>query len=623
MMRLARMAFLLASTLTIASTMAAEEAQSVEDISKQINSLQTQYENFSGNIAQLEQQKQKLEDQLANLRKRNDELENARQAALDEMNKRYQLLVEDPTIDIVSAQNAYKEAVMAHQQNKENIKTQVNLLEAKNKELQQARVSKHSLINEIEVLKEQRNLARVERIQQQFNQKGTIEVSQSIVCDREETLSQCETRGKLLAKQKASKQYLSQLFDQLSESELARTNREKASPNVQILGSQVVSNGFSGQGNYGVKLSVELRGQLQETQACTLLDVDLRYCVVEAKKDEGSADGETAASIDPSVMHKLTVRSNVYDDEVLIDGVSYGSTPLEVMLPAGEHEVDVVKFGYSGYNNTIILKDANVIRVELEKAAYSFTKGEKIQDVLYRDVRGPELVVVPAGRFKMGDLSGNGLPNERPAQTKEIEQSFGISETEITVASFRNFVEDTAYVTDAEKSGTCAVLSEGKPIFNANINWREPGFQQKPESPVVCVSYNDAKAYVDWLSQKSGAKYRLPTEAEWEYAARAGTETDYWWGQNVGVDKANCRACGTPWSNVSSAPVASFKRNPWGLFDTVGNVWEWARNEADGTSSVRGGAWNFAPSLARVSTRMELPSDFASNYIGFRVIREQ
>ncbi|WP_237738522.1 SUMF1/EgtB/PvdO family nonheme iron enzyme [Idiomarina xiamenensis] len=594
----------------------------VEEISNQISTLQSQYENFSDNVDSLVREEQQLREQLQSLRKRSDELEAARKAALEEMNNRYQLLIEDPSVDISSAQQSYQQAVAAHQQNKEDIKTQVQLVNAKKAEVERVRLSKHSLINEIEILKEKRTTARIDRLRDEFNQTGTLEVSQSIVCDRQETLSQCETRGKLLAKQKASKDYLNQLFDSLSEAEVARKNQEKASPNVQILGSKVVSNGFSGQGNYGVKLAVELRGQLQETQACSLLDVDLRYCA-EGSLGKAEATGDQNQPIDSSVMHRLTVRSNVYDDEVFIDGVSYGSTPLEVMLPAGEHEVEIGKFGYESYVDQLLLKDATSVRAELSRSSYSFTKGEKIQDILFRDVRGPELVVVPSGKFKMGDLTGNGLPNERPAETRSIDASFGISDTEITVDAFRQFVNQTAYVTDAEKGNGCAVFEGGEPIFKAKLNWREPGFTQADNAPVVCVSYADAQAYVTWLTETSGYKYRLPTEVQWEYAARAGTESDFWWGDNVGIDKANCRACGSAWSGRSTAPVGAFKRNPWGLFDTVGNAWEWTTDSERDAAVVRGGAWNFAPSLARVSTRMELPKDFRSNYVGFRVIRAQ
>lgn len=623
MMRLARLALFVTTSLALSATAFAQEA-TVEEISTQINDLQLQYENFSTNVATLESDFENLQTQLRDLRARSAELERARMTALEEMNNRYSQLIDDPNTDISTAQQAYQQAVMAHQRNKEDIKNQLQLVEAKQSEIEEVRLSRHSLINEIELLKEQRTVARVDRVQDEFNKRGTIEVSQSIVCDRDETLAQCENRGKLLAKQKASKQYIEQLFTDLSESELARQNQEKAAPNVQILGSKTVSNGFSGQGNFGVKLAVELRGQLQENQACSLLGIDLRYCAgEEAGLGKDSPAGNVATAYDESAMYRLTLRSNVYDDDVVIDGVSYGSTPLEVMLPAGEHDVEITKYGFETYARRLALTESTTLRAELDRTAFAFRQGEKIQDVLFRDVRGPELVVIPAGSFKMGDLTGNGLPNEKPAGTQTIDSSFGISESEVTVAMFRAFIDDTAYVTDAEKGNGCSAYDAGTPRRNPQLNWRSPGFEQADTHPVVCVSYNDAKAFTDWLTDRSGSRYSLPTEKQWEYAARASTESDFWWGNTVGVGKANCQNCGSVYSATGTAPVATFKRNPWGLFDTVGNVWEWTQTAETGQSVVRGGAWNFAPSLARVSTRMELPRDFRSNYIGIRVVRAQ
>jgi formylglycine-generating enzyme required for sulfatase activity len=155
------------------------------------------------------------------------------------------------------------------------------------------------------------------------------------------------------------------------------------------------------------------------------------------------------------------------------------------------------------------------------------------------------------------------------------------------------------------------------------MNWRNPGYEQTDLHPVVCVTLDDAKAYVEWLSNSTGKTYRLPTEGEWEYASRANSDSDYWWGDVIGSNNANCGWCGSKWSNKSASPTASFKRNGFGLYDVIGNVWEWSDSGSEVVSVVRGGAWNFAPSLARVSTRLEIASDFRSNYIGFRVARDR
>jgi formylglycine-generating enzyme required for sulfatase activity len=417
------------------------------------------------------------------------------------------------------------------------------------------------------------------------------------------------------------------VYDGLSESQEAEKRRQTTDASVQVLRSEVADSNFSGQGNFNVKMNLELQGNLKRSQGCQLLGLDRRYCVNFKTSDnvQVAAMSLSPMATDESVMYELTVRSNVFDDEVFIDGVSYGSTKLQVMLPFGQHDLEIVKRGFETSRQKVILSESKTLNIELKRSQFNFSKGERIQDILAGDITGPDLVVIPAGSFRMGDITGNGLDNERPVKTQDLKQSFGISETEISVKAFGNFVNSTSYVTDAEKQKGCAAYEDGQAVWKDDRNWRSPGFVQNENSPVVCVSMIDAKAYVDWISQASSQAYKLPTEARWEYAARAGKETDYWWGEEVSSDNANCGWCGSQWSNISTSPVGSFERNDFGLFDTVGNVWEWTTtsNQSGNNAVVRGGAWNFAPRLARVSTRMELDSSFRSNYIGFRVVREQ
>ena len=148
------------------------------------------------------------------------------------------------------------------------------------------------------------------------------------------------------------------------------------------------------------------------------------------------------------------------------------------------------------------------------------------------------------------------------------------------------------------------------------------------------VSWHDATAYAEWLSQRTGETYRLPTEAEWEYAARAGTDTEYWWGNDIGSNNANCNGCGS-WYGKETAPVGSFAANPFGLYDTAGNVWEWTCSEYTekyndkekqcSTSAsrfvVRGGSWFDAPGgLGSAFRNWDGPIAHGVNY-GFRLAR--
>ena len=219
----------------------------------------------------------------------------------------------------------------------------------------------------------------------------------------------------------------------------------------------------------------------------------------------------------------------------------------------------------------------------------------------------------------MGDLKGSGLSNEKPARNAVIDSAFSVAQNQTTIADFKRFVTQSKYVTEAEAGQGCATFVDGKPQYDATLNWRNPGFKQSDLHPVVCISKKDSQAYLTWLSKVTQREYRLPTEVEWEYVARAGSADNFWWGTDVGNNKANCAYCGSEWSNKSTSPVKSFSANSFGIFDTVGNVWELTSGD---DVVARGGSWNFAPSLARAAVRLELSSNFRSNYLGFRVLRE-
>lgn len=206
---------------------------------------------------------------------------------------------------------------------------------------------------------------------------------------------------------------------------------------------------------------------------------------------------------------------------------------------------------------------------------------------------GPEMVVVPAGRFRTGE--GNSSRNVA------IQQPFAVGKFEVT------FDEWAACVA----SGGCT----------SNRSPDDRGWG-KGRRPVINVSWIDAKEYIAWLSRKTDQSYRLLTEAEWEYAARAGTTTRYSWGDDIGKDNANCARCGSQWDNKQTAPAGSFKPNPWGLHDMHGNVEEWCEDAYDSTSRVvRGGSW-FNFQFVLYSSARSSSEPVTRNFTrGFRVAR--
>ncbi len=260
----------------------------------------------------------------------------------------------------------------------------------------------------------------------------------------------------------------------------------------------------------------------------------------------------------------------------------------------------------------------------------------------------PEMVVVPSGSFDMGSdimeapiwgVSAESIKRASPQHRVTITQPFALGRYEVTRADYAAFVKATGYV----GGGSCHNRNPNRnPEWTNEIgkDWRDPGFMQTDQEPVVCVNWGDAQAYIKWLRKKTGKKYRLPTEAEWEYAARANTSTVYPWGNDIGKNKANCNGCGSEWDNKKTAPASSFAPNGFNLYDMAGNVWEWLADcyhldyvgaPADGSEwqannchlrSARGGTWYYGPDFLRSANRGASDPDVRDFGVGFRVARD-
>ncbi|CAM4187022.1 SUMF1/EgtB/PvdO family nonheme iron enzyme [Pseudoalteromonas ostreae] len=673
-MRIAPLSLLISASL-FASSAFAQDTATVTGIESEISIKQAEYDNATQILEKHLKEESQLQSQLDLLRTRSAELDKEKNQALDAMNEMYRRLIDDPTIDISAAQARYQQAVVDHKQNKDDIAMQLAAIASHRKDIEQIRVAKHTQLNTLESLKEQLTTARVERLRNEFTREGTLEVNHTINCKRTETLAACEQRGQQMGLQKATKRFIDQIFANLTEERLVEPKRNMAGAQVQVLSSHVVNSAFSGQGNYNVNLSVTMRGDVNSSRLCNLLSVDNRYCseygtpltaTYQTRYDTTFTDSQLTFSdgqdnanisvsrlneqpirdysvkpmstvdtqvVDSKKMIEFTLRSNVYDDEVFIDGVSFGSTRLATTLPSGIHDIEVRKQGYKPYRVRVDLRKPQTIHAKLVKkpesiAAPTYTSEQRnatsVTSSALSNAATADVVVIPAGKFEMGDINGNGLANERPVVKKTIANSFAMQNKEVTVGAYQKFVSNTNYKTEAERNRGCAYYLNGEPVWEVGFNWRNPGFEQGSDFPAVCLTYNDAKAYADWLSGQTGLQYRLPNEVEWEYAARAGTKTEYPWGNEIGKNLANCGWCGSEWSNKSASPTGSFAPNAFGLYDTVGNVWEWTHKSAGQADvTVRGGAWNFAPSLARASTRLILAPDFRANYIGFRLVRER
>ena len=258
----------------------------------------------------------------------------------------------------------------------------------------------------------------------------------------------------------------------------------------------------------------------------------------------------------------------------------------------------------------------------------------------------PKLIVVPPGGFGMGspDSEPGRNSDEGPVHQVTIEYRVAVGVYEVTRAEFGRFVSATNRVMGT----SCSNWWLGRWWKKSGNSWQSPGFLQADDHPVVCVSWNDAKAYARWLSQETGKRYRLPTEAEWEYVARAGSRAARFWkeasdqcgnanGADASTDFRGRAACNDGFAETS--PVGSYVANAFGLHDVLGNVWEWVEDCWNETYSgapstgrawqrgdcdlrvVRGGAWNDKPQGLRFADRYADTAGLRGNIYGFRVVR--
>src|SRR5262245_6651402 len=276
--------------------------------------------------------------------------------------------------------------------------------------------------------------------------------------------------------------------------------------------------------------------------------------------------------------------------------------------------------GGLGWYNQDFLKEQYLWRVVMGPSVLTTEQEKEIATKPGSDFKEcakgcPTLIIVPAGSFMMGSAEGEGSNDEHPQHQVTITHSFAVGKYEVTFAQWDVCVA----------AGACQKVGDS--------GWG------RGDQPVINVSWEDAQRYVGWLSRVTRQPYRLLSEAEWEYAARAGSSARYAWGEEIGQGNANCFFCGSEWDGKRTAPVGSFKPNAFGLHDMHGNVWEWVQDAyhpsyqeapADGSAwqggeessrAHRGGAWGNQPSDLRSAFRSWSTEASRRVTIGFRIAR--
>jgi formylglycine-generating enzyme required for sulfatase activity len=251
---------------------------------------------------------------------------------------------------------------------------------------------------------------------------------------------------------------------------------------------------------------------------------------------------------------------------------------------------------------------------------------------------------------KSAGIHSSQASRERPQQYVRV-TSFAAGRYAVTKGEFAAFVRSSGFRTETEQGDGCVILADtwvGKKWkTDAANNWRNVGFAQADDHPVVCVSWNDAQAYIQWLNRISGKGYRLLSEAEREYAARGGTQTAFWWGDSATTSQANYNGQDTYRGILkgeyrqATMPVSSFSANPFGLHNVHGNVYEWTQDcwhvnftgaPTDGAAwttgcwgndrVVRGGSWESSSAYLRSAHRIPWTPEYRHAYVGFRLARD-
>jgi formylglycine-generating enzyme required for sulfatase activity len=266
----------------------------------------------------------------------------------------------------------------------------------------------------------------------------------------------------------------------------------------------------------------------------------------------------------------------------------------------------------------------------------------------FRECAGcPEMVGVPAGKFLMGSPAHEAgrFDSEGPQHVVTV-KAFALGKFDVTSEEFLVFLRASRY----QPAPCNPLLGQGWKVTGRDLAY-PPSQDEPPRWPAVCLSWKDAQAYVAWLNAQVKAAhpvlanrtgpYRLPSEAEWEYAARAGSNTARWWGEDIGVAQANCNGCGSEWDNHVLSPVDAFAPNPFGFYGMLGNAWQWTQDcwhpsyagaPADSSAwqepscdkhVLRGGAWNNVPIFVRAASRNGGDGGYDySSLAGFRVARD-
>lgn len=314
-----------------------------------IDTLTTEYNEQA---SQLQQKK----NELAKLKRESKELQTKQERAKSELDKQYRQLLDDPETDLVSYQKAYQKAWSDVKDNQSAQLDKQQTITESEMELSRKKQKLARVKAEYSNLQESRIEARVKRLETELRESSAIETSYKTNCSTTMTLGECASQGHHLTKQKAVKTFRNQLLNKLTESSLAKQNLKGVELNITVEDSQIVRSGFEGSNDYFTQIRAQIQAKPETVAACKLLNVSSRYCLKGSSKAQKRQDKQWAT---------VTLRSDQYGDSVTINGINYGSTPIEIVLPIGRHQVTIAKKGFETYNRVVTINGNDTVWVKL------------------------------------------------------------------------------------------------------------------------------------------------------------------------------------------------------------------------------------------------------------------
>jgi len=276
------------------------------------------------------------------------------------LDKQYGLLLEDPETDLASYQKKFQDAWAAVKENQTQKLSNKQAMVESDSRLSTLKHQQARLKSEYTNMEETRIEARVKRFQAELRESAVLETQYTTTCSSTMTIGECIAQGKYLTKQKAVNSFKKQLLSGLSEGDVSTQNLDDVQLNIYVQESQTLESGFSGNGAYTTKIQAQLQAKPNGTAACQLLNVSKRYCL---RDDSGKSEVSKNVSKDGWI--QVLVRSDQYNDNVTINGVNYGSSPVDIMLPKGKHQISVTKPGFQSYNRKIFVHGTDTIWVKL------------------------------------------------------------------------------------------------------------------------------------------------------------------------------------------------------------------------------------------------------------------